>query len=433
MKNKIFMLLLVILALWFSSCSENLNEVFRGDVEYDITNTYFEVVDFELLTITSFNTKTGTPQKSYAVEFTSKCDFPLTEYSIDVSVYTSNNRLLLNETIEEIRPINSNEPFVETVEVPKDLDNPIKAVKVTYSGKSNQKPTSTAIGSAKIMEFCTVTFYNDNTALAEKIVKKGGSVEEWDAPHKNNYVFSQWCSDSSKTKKFDFSSKILQDTNIYASYVLDAAKITNKIRSETMKCVVNISNTKYDKNILGQKKNETTWKGSGVILNISNNCCYILTANHIVENNTRDYQSIIVEDYKGRTYEAKVYQKNGPVISKKYGLALIYFKSPASDLDVLHFSNDINIGDDVVAIGWHDGQKNAISYGNVMAYGKLSDDFNFDVIMHNSIVSGLHSGGPLFNSDLKFIGLQYNNVFRTNEGIAIPMSKIWEFIEPYFS
>lgn len=415
-----------------SSCSENFNEVFNNNVEYDVTNDCFELLDFELLTLTSFNTKTGASQKSYVVEFTSKCDLPLTEYSIDISVYTSNNKLLSRETIEEVRPIDSNKSFVETIEVPKDLDTPVKKVIATYSGKSNKKPSSTVIGNPKIMEFCTVTFYNGDFALAENVVKKGSTVEEWDAPHKNNYVFSQWCSDASKTQKFNFSSKILQDTKIYASYVLDATTIVNKIRSETMKCVVNISNKKYDKNIFGQKKNETTWNGSGVILNISNNCCYILTANHIVENNTRDYQSIIVEDYKGRTYEAKIYQKNGPVISEKYGLALIYFKSPSSDLDVLHFSHDINTGDDIIAIGWHDGQKNTISYGNILEYGKKSDKFNFDVIMHDAIISNLHSGGPLFNSDLKFIGLQFSNVHRTNEGIAIPMSKIWEFIEPYF-
>ncbi len=436
MKNKIFIFLLVILALWLPSCSENLNEVFKNDVEYDVTNTHFEVVDFELLTITGFNTKTGTSQKSYVVEFTSKCDLPLTEYSIDVSVYTSNNKLLSSETIEEIRPIDSHEHFVETVEVPKDLDNPIKTVKVTYSGKSSQKPSSTAIGSAKVMEFCTVTFYNESTPLAEKIVKKGSNVEEWDAPYKNNYVFSQWCSDSSKTQKFNFSSKILQDTNIYASYVLDATKLFNKVHSETMKSVVTIYNKEYDKDFWGRIENETTWNGSGVILNISNGYCYILTADHIIEKETGDYQNLTVEDYRGRTYEAKIYKKNNvPATSSTYRLAIVYFKAPPSDLEVIHFSQDINVGDDIIAIGWHNGQKNTVSHGNILKYGEppngYSNKIKFDVITHNAIVTSLHSGGPLLNSDLNLIGLQITNVYSTNEGIAIPTSKIWEFWELY--
>lgn len=423
-----------------SSCSENFNEVFNNNVEYDVTNACFELLDFELLTLTSFNTKTGASQKSYVVEFTSKCDLPLTEYSIDISVYTSNNKLLSRETIEEVRPIDSNKSFVETIEVPKDLDTPVKKVIATYSGKSNKKPSSTVIGNPKIMEFCTVTFYNGDFALAENVVKKGSTVEEWDAPHKNNYVFSQWCSDSSKTQKFNFSSKILQDTNIYASYVLDATKLFNKVHSETMKSVVTIYNKEYDKDFWGRIKNETTWNGSGVIFNISNNYCYILTTDIVVDNSAGDYQSLIVEDYKGRTYEAKMYvnpNTNVPAVSEKYNLAVICFKYPSSDLEafLLYPDFDIDVGDDVIAIGWQNGQKSSVSHGKILKYGKQTDPyeakFDFDIIMHNAIVTYYYSGGPILDSNLNLIGLQYTNSRSTKDGFAIPMKKILEFFEIY--
>lgn len=443
MKNKLFyFFVLVGLLLCLPAC--DISSVKNNEkTQYDINNDCFSLVDFDILTFTDVNLGTGSSRKSHGIKFISKCEIPLTEYSMEIWVYSSSNKLLLNETIDNSAIIEANKTFETTLRMSDNVYDSTKTIKIVYSGKSHQQPSENARGNPKVIELCTVNFYDENHLLAKTTVKSGDTVDEWSAPRKNNYIFLKWCEDSSKTQEFDFSQKITQDTKLYASYTLDAVTINNKINSDTIKSVVTVHNKSYNKNFWGKEKDVQTSVGSGIILNINGEYCYILTNYHLAKKlEDRSYQTITIEDYAGRQYTGTLYQnpnKNVAAISQNYDLALLYIKiSSSSNLQILPYSTDPQTGDDIIAIGWHNGQKNAIVYGNVLPYepphnlpSNSKSNVTFNVINHNSIITGLSSGGPILNSDLVLVGLHFGNSQSSKEGFAIPVSKILDFWELY--
>ena len=406
-----------------------------GETEYNVSSGCFELVDFELESATQLNVQTGKITDIYQIKITSKCEYPLTEYFLNVAIYSSKG-ILTRETINETKEISANKEFYSRIEISEEDYEAIKSISVMYSGKSPKKPSKILYTEHK-KSLCAVNFYYNDTVVAYANVNAGETVEAFDAPKIENHIFLGWYANSSKTEEFDFSKPITEDTDVYASYMLDAAKITNLITTEKIKGLVTVYNRSYNTGA------SITSQGSGVIFSISGGYAYALTNCHVAKiQDGYKYQTITVEDYKGNEYQATVYKnpnKSASAIDSSYDLALICFKvGTDTDLLAIRIGEDPKVGADVIALGTPKGQQNAISFGKVQRYANISADANseisdvtFKVIYHDAFIDNGSSGGPLLNHELALVGLNFARSEGFDIGGAIPLSKIKEFLNTY--
>ena len=440
MKRRISTFLFVIVSLLLmSSCV--LNNTDKKNTIYDVGGHNFGVKDYDFYVDTIVDLQSGNETKTYSFGVDAFCDYEIIEYSAIIGFYSKNNALIYEDFINQSLQ-DENDYFKMSVPISEDVFERTYNVEVTLSGKAYEKPRLNGSRSI-VLQYHNVSFMDKTHLLTKSRVKHGETVKEIDAVPKNNYIFGDWYKNSALTVKFDFSESITRDTTVYASYNLDGVSISNAISTEIVRSVVTVHNSNYDKNFWGSKKNETNFQGSGVIWNISNGYCYVLTNCHVVKKRTnRDYQEIVVTDYQGRTYEAKIYEnpKIGcPAISADYDLAMVVFKAPSSNLQQIPYSTDPKILDDVIFVGSPEGQQNAVRFGKVLYYNTISlvdtkisySNVTFPVIIHSARTSGGASGGPVLNSNLDLVGLHYSGSDSADLGGAIPISKILEFLESY--
>ena len=90
----------------------------------------------------------------------------------------------------------------------------------------------------------------------------------------------------------------------------------------------------------------------------------------------------------------------------------------------------------VVSIGSPNSQTNTVTYGRVIdvlkANGEIS--LNFKVTYHTAIIGEGSSGGALLNGDLELVGINFAGYASEGlgNGLSVPVSKVLEFIAPYF-
>lgn len=291
-----------------------------------------------------------------------------------------------------------------------------------------------------------VTFvYNNDVKNKTVSIKSGDTVSVPSDPIKPYYIFLAWCTDEQLYAKYDFSQPVTKDLTLYAAYQLDAATITNEISGNTIQGLVQIHNKSYNKSS-GKETSSHTYHGSGFCFRIQNGFYYILTNSHVVTKDTSyKYQEITIEDYVGNIYEGALYHdpaRDDDAIDPSYDLACLYFKSDSTDVKALKFASNPNISEDVVALGSPKKQSNCITFGKVKAYTTFtakdpnsSSNVRFEVIKHGAWIDNGSSGGPLLNSELQVVGVNFgsseNSTIRSGNSFAIPASKVNEFLKKY--
>lgn len=300
--------------------------------------------------------------------------------------------------------------------------------------------------SVKVTNTYEVTLiYNNGDENDEITVEEGKTFATPGDPEKENYIFEGWYTDKKLTKKYDFSKSVTDDLTLYAKYTLDAATVTNTISKDTMKSLVKVYSKNYNTTIFGAEKESKTSQGSGFCFYVQDGYYYVITNYHVVaEDPSYSKQSFTIEDYQGNVYTAYLYKnpnKQDSAISPEYDLACLYFK-PSSTTNVKELtiaSENPVIGDDVISLGAPNSQSNSVTYGKITEYRKItlddtSEDLSnvtFEVIHHNAYIDHGSSGGPLLNSDLNVVGVNYAGSSQTGEGYAIPAEKLIEFLNTY--
>ncbi len=289
------------------------------------------------------------------------------------------------------------------------------------------------------LKFCKVNFYVDGELYDSKSVAIGQTVSEPSIPEKQNYIFTGWV-DSTATYKYDFSNKIIGDVDLYAYFTLDAVSFTNMITKQTIKSIVTVVSRSYRGSMVAG-----TSQGSGVVVDVSGGYCYVLTNNHVIENDVPNSQQIIsVEDPWGNIYEAEIYKspsKPDYAKSEEYDLALVCFKYSSANENILleiGLGEDPKINEYVASLGTPAGLQNAITYGTVMAYQPINADEDsslqniaFDIILHNAPIDHGSSGGALVNAKGELVGINFAGYREGSYGCAIPISKVKEFLDLY--
>ena len=169
----------------------------------------------------------------------------------------------------------------------------------------------------------------------------------------------------------------------------------------------------------GKITNSEFSSGTGCIINSDG---LILTSRHVIDG---------VKDIKIKLYDGT--EKDGKVVGTIRGgndLALIKIecKNPLTPV-VLGNSNEIKVGQKVLAIG------NPFGFNNTLTTGIVSRiDTERNKIQTDAAINPGSSGGPLVNSNAEVIGINQsiynpdNNKSNIGIGFAVPIDEAKEFI-----
>ena len=207
------------------------------------------------------------------------------------------------------------------------------------------------------------------------------------------------------------TSKLLSPAEVYAANVNSTVGITTSITT----------------NYWGFQSTSAA-SGSGFIISTDG---YILTNHHVIE----DSNSITVTMYDGEDYEAKL-------IGYDESNDIAVLKIEATDLVpvVLGDSDNLNVGDPVVAIGNPLGELTfSLTSGTVSAKDRevtFSNGVTMALIQTDCAINSGNSGGALFNLYGEVIGVtnaKYSGsgseASIDNIGFAIPLNSVRSIVE----
>ncbi len=216
--------------------------------------------------------------------------------------------------------------------------------------------------------------------------------------------------------------------------VLDIKEIdTSKVMTPAQIYAVNVNSTvgittSVTTNFFGYQTTSAA-SGSGFILTEDG---YIVTNYHVIEGAS----SIKVTAYSGETYDAALigYDENND-------LAVIKIEAKELTPVVLGNSDNMNVGDSVVAIGNPLGELTfSLTSGAVSALNRevtMSNGISMDLIQTDCAINSGNSGGALFNMYGEVIGItnaKYSSGSSSeasidNIGFAIPVNNVRSIIE----
>ena len=198
-----------------------------------------------------------------------------------------------------------------------------------------------------------------------------------------------------------------------------------EVYASTVNSVVSINTTSTSgTNIFGQAV-ETASAGSGFIISQDG---YIVTNYHVVKGAT----SVKVTLYNGDTYDATVIGGDSD-----YDVAVIKIDATGLSPVTLGNSEDVNVGDTVLAIGNPLGELTfSMSQGIVSCCDRAInvDGTPFNMIQVDASINPGNSGGPLMNLYGEVVGIvsakysSYSNTSVEGIGFAIPISDVQTII-----
>ena len=199
-----------------------------------------------------------------------------------------------------------------------------------------------------------------------------------------------------------------------------------EVYASTVNSVVSINTTSTSgTNIFGQAV-ETASAGSGFIISQDG---YIVTNYHVVKGAT----SVKVTLYNGDTYDATVIGGDSD-----YDVAVIKIDATGLSPVTLGNSEDVNVGDTVLAIGNPLGELTfSMSQGIVSCVNRAInvEGTPFNMIQVDASINPGNSGGPLMNLYGEVVGIvsakysSYANTTVEGLGFAIPINDVQSIIK----
>ena len=205
-----------------------------------------------------------------------------------------------------------------------------------------------------------------------------------------------------------------------------AIYVANKNANSVVGVITNVE--KWNKSTR-ETSTQTYSEGSGVVIADGG---YILTNYHVVENSN----SITVAMYNGDTYDATLigYDESNDV-------AVLKVDAEGLSPVVLGDSDNLNVGDSVVAIGNPLGELTfSLTAGLVSAKDRevtLSNSLTMDLIQTDCAINSGNSGGALFNlygevigiTNAKYSSSSSSSASIDNIGFAIPINHVLSIVK----
>ena len=252
------------------------------------------------------------------------------------------------------------------------------------------------------------------------------------APKRTGYYFTGWYADAECSSPYDFTKPIVRDTAVYAGWTKDIAAIGNEIAEEILPATVKV-HTQHVNTVFGMMTDGYTSIGSGVIFSYRSGYYYLLTNQHVIapdaEYTTTEY---FVYDSYGNEYRAQLAAEP----AAEYDLAVLRFSKGTRELGVAKLSEwDVAAGSMVVSVGNPDSVMNSVTYGTCLYYKSAnvdSSNVSFEVGWHDAPISNGSSGGAVYDSNLKVIGINYaantDSDYSFKYGVFVPISRVREYL-----
>ena len=233
--------------------------------------------------------------------------------------------------------------------------------------------------------------------------------------------------------KASASSTVLQGTrentvidvkNIDTSKELTAAEVYAQNVNSTVGITTSITST----NLWGYQTKAAA-SGSGFIISADG---YIITNYHVI----KEAESVKVTTYSGESYDATIvgYDESNDI-------AVLKIDAEGLSPVVIGDSDNMNVGDSVVAIGNPLGELTfSLTSGAISALDReitLSSGVTMDLIQTDCAINSGNSGGALFNMYGEVIGItnaKYSSSSSSeasidNIGFAIPMNRVYGIVK----
>ena len=295
--------------------------------------------------------------------------------------------------------------------------------------------------------YYTVNYYIDGACVKTAQVKEGEPAQNIFPGNDVDRFFAGWYTTPDCRIPYMFGMGISGDLNLYAKYDVNAKGTINEITESVIRGLFYIKVEHYKKDFFGIEYDLRVSFGSGFAFKEKDGGYYILTNTHVVAPLDGYKVRYTAVDYNGVEHKAYIYESptKGQAYREDYDLACLYFKEDGLRVKPMEFAEaDPAPGADVIALGAPNGQRNAITIGKVRDYAQITltgtthSDVKFEVIRHTAKSNPGSSGGPLLDSDLKVIGVNYSGVYKdandlsqTSMTNAVPLSRVFEFLEYY--
>lgn len=236
----------------------------------------------------------------------------------------------------------------------------------------------------------------------------------------------------------------VQGTQMVMTTVTDVSEVVK----ELMPAVVSVNNKYVEKlSFWGQEySQEQTGSGSGIIVGQNDTELLVVTNHHVIA----DAEELTVQFADGSLVQAQV---KGSDADKDLAVIAVQLKDMESDtmnqiaIAELGSSDDLTVGEPVIAIG------NALGYGQAVTTGVVSalnraiavsnipaaqnEDTEVNTfIQTDAAINPGNSGGPLLNIKGQVIGINSNKIGNSlveGMGYAIPISDVKSIIEDLMS
>ena len=205
-----------------------------------------------------------------------------------------------------------------------------------------------------------------------------------------------------------------------------------QVYASNVNSTVGITTTQTTVNFWGYQTTSAA-SGSGFIISQDG---YILTNFHVIEGS----DSISVSLFNGESYTAELigYDESNDI-------AVLKIDAPNLTPVILGDSDNLNVGDTVVAIGNPLGELTfSLTSGSVSAKGReitLDNNISMSLIQTDCAINSGNSGGALFNlygevigvTNAKYSGSSNSSATIDNIGFAIPMNNIRDIVDSIIS
>ncbi|MFV0502971.1 MAG: S1C family serine protease [Lachnospirales bacterium] len=250
---------------------------------------------------------------------------------------------------------------------------------------------------------------NSTVSQVTSIMSENGSMS-------NNYVLSD--TNTSKDTK--------------AEFIPNRSNVINKM----LPSVVDIRTTTTTQNYFGMTQ-EGEGAGTGFVIKIDNDNAYLITNNHVISGaNEIGIQFHNTEEYVPANVVGTQPENDLAIIS----VSLSDLKTAGvTNISPVTFGNsdDIRVGDSVIAIGNSLGQGISATSGMISVTNKNIEieGNSFDVFQTDAAINPGNSGGPLIDENGNVIGVNTAKLINSSEGsvegmaYAIPSNIVVEVID----
>ena len=243
------------------------------------------------------------------------------------------------------------------------------------------------------------------------------------APAESSTVSTK-SSDSGKSTTLLTTNRenVVNTTSVETGTLMTAAQVYEQNVHSTVGITTEINQTNY----FGYQTTAAA-SGSGFIISADG---YILTNHHVIEGAS----TITVTDYDGKTYKAELVGSDS-----SNDIAVLKIDADGLTPVVLGSSDEMKVGDEVVAIGNPLGELTfSLTQGVVSALDRevTTENATMNLIQTDCAINSGNSGGALFNmygevvgiTNAKYSSNSSNEASIDNIGFAIPIDSIKEIV-----